>query len=441
MTRTFPMSALFATLAAVATAQTPPDASRFTLHASPYGVCSHLAGGERDARARTFAAMQVAGIGMVRCDFWWSEVEHDDGSFDFSLTDAIVADAKAAGVTVLPILLNVHPAHPKPFEDDVPWRRYVRAVAERYASDCPVFEVWNEPNHGQNGHGCQNPTNYVKVLKAASEEIRSAAPGARVALGGLSGAAEPARTFLKEVFLLGGGDCIDIVNVHPYCIPNTPEYHYASKGGFPRLIRALEDECGVSRKAIWVTEFGWPTNDTDPAWPAGTKEFRSKVGVDENRQSACLARGLGCLFAEGVEVVMPYELRDRGGSRFDRESRFGLLRENFAPKPAFSAYATFIAMRPAGSEQMPGPYSEGGNDGLFFPQWLRPDGVPAGMLWLGSGAERRTLRFAARPENPSSLRFFDREGREVFPDATDDGNFALDLSGSPIYFLGGFAAW
>lgn len=435
---------------------------------SPYGVCAHLTGGERKELGRTTAAMRMAGIGMVRCDFWWSEVERADGTFDFLQTDAVVSEAKAAGVTVLPILLNVHPGHPAPFEDDAPWRRYARAVAARYASDCPVFEVWNEPNHGQNGHGCQNPTNYVKVLKAASEEIRAAAPNARIALGGLAGAAEPARAFLKEVFALGGGDCIDIVNVHPYCIPNAPEYHYAGDGGFPSLIRALEDECNVTRKAIWITEFGWPTNETDPAWPVGTKEFRSKVGVDENRQAYCLARGLGCLFAEGVEVAMPYELRDAGGDRFDRETRFGLLHGNFAPKSAFAAYTTFIAMRPVGSVQSSSPYFDADAD-FFFPQWRRHDGVPAGMLWLAkSEATRRILRFAsastggphanggvntlcepaagdaggppaktdAQTRAPLAPRFFDITGREIYPEATADGGFALDLAGSPIYFLG-----
>ncbi len=119
--------------------------------ASPYGVCAHLTAGERDERSRTFAAVRAVGAGMVRCDFWWSEIERPDGSFDFSLTDAVVADAKAAGIAILPILGNGHPRHGAPFENEAPWRRYVHAVAERYAggfaipvSDAPIYFVGAE---------------------------------------------------------------------------------------------------------------------------------------------------------------------------------------------------------------------------------------------------------------------------------------------------------
>ena len=129
---------------------------------------------------------------------------------------------------------------------------------------------------------------------------------------------------------------------------------------------------------------------------------------------------------------MPYELRDCGGSPFDRENRFGLLREDFSPKPAFAAYRTFTTMRPAGSAQKEGAYFEGGSEGLFFPQWRRPDGASAGMLWLGKGTERRTLQFA-----DDIPRFFDHLGHEILPgDSTSEGGVALDLSGNPVYFLG-----
>ena len=401
--------------------------------ASPYGVCAHLTAGERDERPRTLDAARAVGARMVRCDFWWSKIERPDGSFDFSLTDAVVADAKAVGIAILPILGNGHPRHGAPFEDEAPWRRYVRAVAERYAADCPVFEVWNEPNHSKNGKGCQNPTNYVAVLKAAAEEIRAAAPGARIAFGGTSGAAERALAYIETVIALGGGEFFDIVNVHAYCIPRAPEYHYAGPGSFPRRLRALMSRHGCDGKPVWNTEFGWPTNETDPKWPADDKEFlNGKVGVDEESQAAWTARALGCAFAEGVETMLFYELRDRGGSPFDRESRFGLLREDFSPKPAFAAYRTFTTMRPAGSAQKEGAYFKGGSDGLFFPQWRRPDGASAGMLWLEKGTERRTLRFAG-----GIPRFFDHLGHEILPgDPTSEGGFALDLSGNPVYFLG-----
>ena len=82
----------------------PPAEPHGAAAASPYGVCSHLTWGEFSARDRTFSLCRVAGLGTVRCDFTWSMVEKPKGSWDFSRTDVIVADAKAAGVAILPIL-------------------------------------------------------------------------------------------------------------------------------------------------------------------------------------------------------------------------------------------------------------------------------------------------------------------------------------------------
>ena len=409
--------------------------------ASPYGVCAHLTGGERNERPRTLAAVRMAGIGMVRCDFWWSMLEKANGSFDFALTDAIVAEAKKTGVSILPILCYDHKAHPHPKDDQGPWRRYVRAVAERYAADCPIFEVWNEENSSRFWGG-KTPAaaEYLEVLKAAFEEIRAVAPGAKVAIGGFAGVPW---TFIEDLLAAGAGDFFDIMNVHPYCIPNAPEYHYTGEGGFPRRLRALMAKYGCGDREIWITEFGWPTNDTDPNWPVGTKEFYSKVGVDEARQAAYLARASALALAEGVAAILPYELRDpdRGGDRFDRESRFGLLHDDFSPKPAYAAYTTLIAARPAGSAHKPLPLTDGAD--LYFPQWKCSDGTPAGMVWTTGPARTVPLRFALGPAlesgdaSASRLRFRTHLGAELHPEKTPDGAYALPLSGDPVYFSGG----
>ena len=93
---------------------------------SPYGVCSHLTWGEFKGRDKTFALCHVAGLGIVRCDFEWKSLEKPKGTWDFSRIDAIVADAKAAGIDILPILDYDHPGYPKPHVDSGPWSEYVR---------------------------------------------------------------------------------------------------------------------------------------------------------------------------------------------------------------------------------------------------------------------------------------------------------------------------
>ena len=95
-----------------------------------YGVCAHVTHEEFDGHARTFEMMRTAGIGTVRCDFRWSVCQSErGGEFDFSRYDAVVDDAAAAGVAVLPILF-VPPAWAKPVHKHLPeWGDWVEAAA------------------------------------------------------------------------------------------------------------------------------------------------------------------------------------------------------------------------------------------------------------------------------------------------------------------------
>ncbi len=117
----------------------------------------------------------------------------------------------------------------------------------------------------------------------------------------------------------------------------------------------------------------------------------------EARQAKMVARALGIAFAEGVEKFFWYEFRQPDVNPYDPESYFGMVHDNFAPKPAYGAYMTFVAARPAGSVQKGGVWrSADGN--VYFPQWTRPDKRKAGMIWTkgvdrtrGAGAQGGVL--------------------------------------------------
>ena len=401
--------------------------------AAPYGVCSHLAWGEFAGRDKTFALCRVAGIDTIRCDFPWDGLEKPKGMWNFSRTDAIVADAKAAGVAILPILDYDHPDHPKPYLDAEPWSEYVWRVANRYAADCPVFEVWNEPDHPSR-KDTTNPTNYFAILKSASDAIRAAAPGRRVALAGLCGVPVP---YIEELYRLGAGQCFDIMNIHAYSVPDAPE------GRLDQMLEKLRSvmaKYGDEGKPVWITEIGWPTNGQAPEDDPRRTKWAYGPGVDEALAAVYLSRELGIAFAEDVGMFMPYELRDREFDRYGREAHFGLCRNNFTPKPALAAYAAFTAMRPAGSMQKSDRMWRDGD--FFFPQWRRPDnadalregnplGADAGMLWTTGGTETRMLRFST-----GLVRFFDHLGAEVWPERRD-GGWAVEITDKPLFFVGG----
>jgi hypothetical protein len=174
------------------------------------------------------------------------------------------------------------------------------------------------------------------------------------------------------------------------------------------------------------------------------------VGTNsEDNQARYLARAMAIAFAEGVEQYFWYEFRGREIDPHYSEHHFGLTHSNFTPKPAWGAYRNFILARPAGSVQTPGPWHDEKRS-FFFPQWTRPDGTKAGIIWKTGEPERRELRFetgdaggppaaAATKRGPPNgdIRFRDFTGRTLKPVRSDSGTYVVPLSGSPIFFEGG----
>ena len=184
-----------------------------------------------------------------------------------------------------------------------------------------------------------------------------------------------------------------------------------------------------------VTRLGGGTNGC--VIVSGTRPGQSSVG--EDGQARYLVRSLALAFAEGVEQYFWYEFRSPEKDPFYGEHHFGLTHGNFTPKPAWGAYRNFILARPAGSAQKPGPWHDE-RRAFFFPQWIRPDGVEAGVLWTTGAAEKRALRFtssAAGGGRPPAMTFRDYTGRLLKPVMTAPGEYLVPLSGAPIYFEGG----
>ena len=229
---------------------------------TPYGICAHVSRhGDHELAGEEFQRMRDAGIGWARTDFDWTTVQHQqNGPWDFSLFDETIRLAEEGGITILPILgYDVAWARPAYKHLDL-WREYVRQIVSRYKDRLEYWEIWNEPDLEQFWTEKPNAANYTILLKAAYEEIKSVDPEAKVLLGGLSGIP---MEFIKGIYEAGGGAFFDIMNVHPYRYPQTPEAAPLKEG--LQKLRELMARCGDADKPVWITEIGWPTHQTDTA--------------------------------------------------------------------------------------------------------------------------------------------------------------------------------
>ena len=71
-------------------------------------------------------------------------------------------------------------------------------------------------------------------------------------------------------------------------------------------------------------------------------------------------------------------------------------------------------------------------DGFYYPQWKRPDGKLAGMIWKLGADEKRDIAFTGGKPT-----FYDLYGLKLPARQVSQGVYRLTLGESPVYFVGG----
>jgi hypothetical protein len=125
------------------------------------------------------------------------------------------------------------------------------------------------------------------------------------------------------------GEALDAANLHPYPAGQAPE------PAVDREIAVARDLAG--RKPVVATETGYHN-----ALNAG----QGQPPVDEATAADYLPRLFLTAFARGIRRTYWYELVDAfpDEGRSNADANFGLLRHNFAPKPAFAALANLMRL-------------------------------------------------------------------------------------------------
>ena len=119
-------------------------------------------------RAKTFEQMRHLGVRALRVELYWSRVApaptsatrpnfnaKEPGSYDWSLYDPILTEAKRLGWKVLLTVTSPVPRWATsnlkaPYitrPDSQDFREFMTAVARHYNSDVSSYAIWSEPNH------------------------------------------------------------------------------------------------------------------------------------------------------------------------------------------------------------------------------------------------------------------------------------------------------
>jgi hypothetical protein len=313
-----------------------------------------VGGGLQDEQPETVErdvdAVVAAHARWIRLDVNWARVQAGGPeSYDWAPFDRVVRAARDRGLHVLAVLVYT-PEWARPpgsdathAPDPVRYAAFAAAAARRYSRmGVHAYEIWNEPNVVTFWKPRPDPVAYAALLRAAHPAIAAADPRATVVTGGTAPAESDGVDvgpvdFLAGLYAAGARGNFDAVGHHPYTAPlgpgdAAPWSAWHQMDGTSPSLRSTMERHGDGAKRIWATEFGAPTGGADES------------AVSEQRQAAMVTRAYALFRRYSWSgPLFWYAARDSGASMADREASYGLLRNDFTPKPGFRAYQAAAA--------------------------------------------------------------------------------------------------
>ncbi|MGN6361005.1 MAG: cellulase family glycosylhydrolase [Thermomicrobiales bacterium] len=278
---------------------------------NPYGANTFLSKEVEDwKREKTVAMMSDAGIGWMKQQFPWSEIEPKPGRYwddkynqnSWDKYDRIVALAEQYGIRVIARLDNTPdwargpnttpqtpPTNPDDFAD------FVAAFVAHYKGRVQYLQIWNEPNLKVEWGGNKiDAAAYVDLLHRAYVRAKEVDPNIVILSAPLAQTLETGDrglnelVFMQQMYNAGLASNCDIVMANGYGFDQPPDAPPdPTKLNLRRveLLRQVMERNGDGLKPIWLNEYGWnasPPNistDSDP-WSHVTAEQQATYTVE-----------------------------------------------------------------------------------------------------------------------------------------------------------------
>ncbi|WP_197092470.1 hypothetical protein [Stutzerimonas frequens] len=295
------------------------------------GVCAHELH-KGDPSGRAYAMMRDAGITSVRTDAHWAYVERQPNQLKIEPSwQRYLKETARHGLSTQFILGYGNQHHgdgEKPRSEPVraAYNRYVDFVTENLKGQVAYYEIWNEWDV-ENPRDPAFTQDYARLIADAAGIIRQRDPAATVLAGAVTSQGIESGFALR---LLENGlmQSVDGLSLHPYVHcrgwrRNTPE---AWIDWMAEVDKELTRAAGRP-VPLYLTEMAWPSH-------------QGACGIDENLQAAYLARAFFLARTlPNIKGMWWYDFRNDGTDKTEREHNFGLVRQDFTPKPAYPVLA------------------------------------------------------------------------------------------------------
>ena len=383
-----------------------PGGTSELLPDSPFGMGIYL--GQRwaaDEMEKPARIAQSIGVKWMRDEFNWGHIEPRKGEWHFERFDKSVDTATKHGISIFGLLCYWAPwAQPHTPEGIQAYCNYVKTVVNRYKDRVHYWEIWNEPNIF---FWTGTIEQYTDLMKAGYDAVKDADPNAKV-IGCCTAGTDLG--FIEKVFEFGGFDKMDILSIHPYRYPPTPEE--TDLIAEVRKADALVRKYGKP-KEIWMTEIGWPTN-------VGGN------GSSEAKQAAMIVRTYVLAMASGVvQKTFWYNFRNDGLDVNYNEHNFGIIRQDHSLKSACVSFRTMT--HALEGKKLVRPLSEGK---AVYAYLFEGKGSRVIAAWAASGTAKLSLAEAGQSVEVVNLIGERKASMPV------NGDISVELSDNPVFIQG-----
>ncbi|MGB4520981.1 MAG: beta-galactosidase [Candidatus Omnitrophota bacterium] len=285
---------------------------------------------------KVISLMKNAGVGIVRMDFLWEDIEPREAEFNFTKYDKIVDLLCEKNITILAILnYNVPWSSPGAKWNTAPkdnrfFVNYAVKLIERYKGKIKYWEIWNEPDSGTYWEPQDGLKSYCRLLKEVYIAAKKVNPECKILNGGLANGLGS----INRLYDNGAGGYFDILNIHFFETPLTANAIKAVTA-YPKLAYKIMSRNGDKDKLIWVTEIGCPGVKNT----VKTKNWWMGKNPDELQQAQWVTKVYSELLKNNkVEKIFWAFFRDCNNHWGTGVDYFGLVRWDFSKKPSFGAY-------------------------------------------------------------------------------------------------------
>jgi hypothetical protein len=331
-----------------------------------------------------YALLDEMGVEWILRTFYWSGIEREKGSIDFSSYDSYVDTGKRAGKKIIAVLAY-----------DTPWlypngkrKRYIAPenipffldfvgkTVDHFRGRVDAWEIWNEPNFM---FWSGSDREFFELAKLTARKIRDTETQAFI-LGGAFWRVP--RGFIRNIFKAGALENVDGLAFHPYAI---------NPGGAVKLYDKFISVLSEFHYSgpVWVTEMGYPTGGWYP------------TSVNEKELPSYVVKTITGIAVRGARTFLWYQLFDpynRGESPepLNSEDYFGLVYPDYSRKNGFYAYS-LCAMYLAGREYRPDLIEKNGlPKTLIVFYFAGKDGNNTMVLW---NDKKSTVKIRLSPFN------------------------------------------